>query len=123
VRIHGLAVSGNATPEMRAVFGAVVVPDGVATIKLEPMRVISPPAPVDPRRFGTVTTSVYDNAAAFQFAVPTVTDRHVNSLVYAVTVLAQAIWTDQQGNVIARTTTQLPLWLRVRGKGPINATN
>lgn len=124
VRTHGLAVSGgNATPQMMSVFGAVVVPDGVATLTLEPIRLISPPAPVDPRRFGSVTTSVHDNAAAFRFAVPYMKDRHAKSLVYAVTVVARAIWSDQRGNVIARTTTQLPLWLRVRGKGPITATN
>jgi hypothetical protein len=124
VRTHGLAVSGgNATPHMRTVFGAVVVPDGVATVTLKPIRLISPPAPVDPRRFGTVTTSVHDNIAAYRFAVPYVKDRHAKSLVYAVTVVARAIWTDQQGTVIARTTTQLTLWLRVRGKEPITSTN
>ena len=124
VRTHGLAISGgNATPQMRTVFGAVIVPDGVATVTLNPIRLIPPPAPVDPHRFGTVTTSVHDNVAGFRFAVPTVIDRHVRSLVYAVTVLARAIWSDQRGNVIASTTTQLPLWLRVQGKGPITATN
>lgn len=124
VRAHGLAVSGgNATPQMRTVFGAVVVPDGVATVTLKPIRVISPPAPIDPRRFGTVTTSVHDNVAAYRFAVPYVNDRHAKSLVYAVTIVARAIWTDQQGTVIARTTTQLPLWLRVRGQGTITSTN
>ena len=124
VRTHGLAVSGgNATPQMRSVFGAVVVPDGVATVTLEPIGLISPPAPVEPRRFGTVTTSVHDNVVAFRFAVPTVHDLRAKSLVYAVTVVARAIWSDQRGNVIARTTTQLPLWLRVRGKGPITSTN
>jgi hypothetical protein len=101
VGAHGLAVSGgNATPQMRTVFGAVVTPDGVATVRLKPIRVISPPAPV-----------------------PYVKDRHAKSLVYAVTVVARAIWTDQQGTIVARTTTQLPLWLRVRGNGPITSTN
>jgi hypothetical protein len=124
VRTHGLAVSGgNATPQMRTVFGAVVVPDGVATVTLKPIRLISPPAPVDPHRFGTVTTSVHDNVAPYRFAVPYVKDRHAKSLVYAVTVVARATWTDQHGTVIARTTTQLPLWLKVRGKGPITSTN
>ena len=124
VRAHGLAVSGsNATPQMRSVWGAAVVPDRVATVTLEPIRLISPPAPVDVHRFGSVTAIVHDNVAAFRFAVPTVIDRHAKSLVYAVTLLAHAIWSDQRGNVIARTTTRLPLWLRVQGKGPITATN
>jgi hypothetical protein len=124
VRTHGLAVSGgNATPSMRTVFGAVVVPDGVATVTLDPVRLISPPAPVDPRRFGTVTAPVHDNVATFRFTVPFVRDLHAKSLVYAVTVIANATWTDQHGNVIAHTTTQLPLWLRVQGKTPITATN
>jgi hypothetical protein len=108
---------------MRTVFGAVVVPDGVATVTLDPVRVISPPAPVDPRRFGTVTTPVHDNVATFRFTVPFVRDRHAKSLVYAVTVVANATWTDQHGHVIAHTTTQLPLWLRVRGTTPITGTN
>jgi hypothetical protein len=125
VRTHGLAISGgNATPQMRSVFGAVVVPDGIATVRLKPIRLISPPAPINPRRFGTVTTSVHDNVAAFRFAVPYVKDHHAKSLVYAVTVVARATWYGRRGNVIARTTTQLPLWLRVRGdNGPTTATN
>jgi hypothetical protein len=125
VRTHGLAISGgNATPQMRSVFGAVVLPDGIARMTLTPIRVISPPAPVNPLRFGTVTTSVHDNVAAFRFAVPYVQDRHAKSLVYAVTVVARATWYDRRDNVIVRTTTQLPLWLRVRGNnGPITATN
>jgi hypothetical protein len=124
VRAHGLAVSGgNATPQMRTVFGAVVVPDGVATVTLDPIRVTSPPAPVDPREFGTVSTAVQDNVALFQFNVPYVKDPHVKSLVYAVTVIANATWTDQHGHVITHTTTPLPLWLKVRGTTPITATN
>jgi hypothetical protein len=124
LRTHGLAVSGtNATPNMTSVSGVVVVPDSVATVTLQPLRLIAPPAPVDPRRFGTFTTSVHDNVGTFRFAVPTVTDRRAKSLVYSVTVVARALWRDQQGNIIARTTTHLPLWLRVQGKGPINGTN
>lgn len=125
LRTHGLAVSGtNATPTMRSVVGAVVVPDGVATVTLQPIRLISPPAPVDPRRFGTSTTSVHDNIAAYRFTVPYVHDPRQKSLVYAVTVVARATWSDRHGTVIARTTTQLQLWLKVRGNnGPITATN
>lgn len=125
LRTHGLAVSGsNATPTMRSVVGAVVVPDGVATVTLQPIRLISAPAPVDPRRFGTSTTSVHDNIAAYRFSVPYVHDPRQKSLVYAVTVVARATWSDRHGNVIAQTTTQLQLWLKVRGNnGPITATN
>jgi hypothetical protein len=125
LRAHGLAVSGsNATPTMRSVVGAVVVPDGVATLMLQPLRLISPPAPVDPRLFGTSTTSVHNNVAAYRFTVPYVHDPHQKSLVYAVTVVARATWSDRHGTVIAQTTTQLQLWLRVRGyNGPITATN
>jgi hypothetical protein len=109
---------------MRSVSGAVVVPDGVATVTLEPIRLISPPAPVDPHRFGTSTTSVHDNIAAYRFTVPYVRDPNQKSLVYAVTVVARATWSDRHGTVIARTTTQLQLWLKVRGNnGPITATN
>ena len=109
---------------MRSVVGAVVVPDGVATVTLQPVRLISPPAPVDPRRFGTSTTSVHDNIAAYRFTVPYVHDPRQKSLVYAVTVVARATWRNQHGTVIAHTTTQLQLWLKVRGNnGPISATN
>jgi hypothetical protein len=86
---------------MRTVVGAVVVPDGVATVTLQPVRLISPPAPVDPRRFGTSTASVHDNIAAYRFTVPYVHDPHQKSLVYAVTVLARATWRDRHGTVIA----------------------
>jgi hypothetical protein len=125
LRTHGLAVSGsNATPTMRSVVGAVVVPDGVATVTLQPVRLISPPAPVDPRRFGTSTTSVHDNIAAYRFTVPYVHDPRQKSLVYAVTVVARATWRNRHDTVIAQTTTQLQLWLKVRGNnGPITATN
>lgn len=109
---------------MRNVSGAVVVPDGVATVTLQPIRLISAPAPVDPRRFGTSTTSVHDNIAAYRFSVPYVHDPRQKSLVYVVTVVARATWSDRHGNVIAQTTTQLQLWLKVRGNnGPITATN
>jgi hypothetical protein len=125
LRTHGLAVSGtNATPTMRSVTGAVVVPDGVATVTLKPVRLISPPAPVDPRRFGTSTTSVHDNIAGYRFTVPYVHDPHQKSLAYAVNVIARATWRDRHGAVIAHTTTQLQLWLKVRGNnGPITSTN
>lgn len=125
LRTHGLAVSGtNATPTMRSVAGAVIVPDGVATVTLQPVRLISPPAPVDPRRFGTSTTSVHDNIATYRFTVPYVQDPRQNSLVYAVNVVARATWRDRHGTVIAHTTTRLRLWLKVRGNnGPITATN
>ncbi|HJS97214.1 MAG TPA: hypothetical protein VJ741_23295 [Solirubrobacteraceae bacterium] len=82
----------NATPTMRSVVGVVVVPDGVATVTLQPVRLISPPAPVDPRRFGTSTTSVHDNIAAYRFTVPYVRDPRQKSLVYAVNVIARATW-------------------------------
>jgi hypothetical protein len=125
LRTHGLAVSGtNATPTMRSVVGAVIVPDGVATVTLQPVRLISPPAPINPHRFGTSTTSVHDNIAAYRFTVPYVHDPRQKSLVYAVTVVVLETWRDRHGSVIAHTTTQLQLWLKVRGNnGPITATN
>jgi hypothetical protein len=118
VRTHGLAVSdANATPQMRTVLGAVVVPDGVARVTLEPIRLVSPPAPLAPRRLGTVTAAVHDNVAAFRFPVPTATNRHKSSALYGVTVVVRAIWFDQRGNIIDRTTTQLYLSIRVYGTG------
>jgi hypothetical protein len=125
LRAHGLAVSGsNATPTMRSVVGAVVVPDGVATLTLQPIRLISSPAPVDPRLFGTSITSVRNNVAAYRFSVPYVHDPRQKSLVYSVNVIARATWRDRHGTVIRQTTTQLQLWLKVRGNnGPITATN
>ena len=109
---------------MHSVVGAVVVPDGVATVTLQPIHLISAPAPVDPHRFGTSTTSVYDNIAAYRFSVPYVHDPRQKSLVHAVTVVARATWSDQHGKVIAQTTMGLQLWLKVRGNnGPITATN
>ena len=67
---------------------------------------------------------MHDNVAGYQFSVPYVRDPRQKSLVYAVSVLARATWSDERGHVIAQTTTQLQLWLKVRGNnGPIKATN
>ncbi len=109
---------------MKTVVGAVVVPDGVARVTLELIRPVSSPAPLDPRRYGTVTASVHSNVAAFRFPVLTATNRHRRSALYGVTVVARAIWFDQRGNTIARTTTKLYLSIGVHGIGVgISSTN
>jgi hypothetical protein len=67
---------------------------------------------------------VHDNIAGYRFTVPYVHDPHQKSLAYAVNVIARATWRDRHGAVIAHTTTQLQLWLKVRGNnGPITSTN
>jgi hypothetical protein len=115
---HGLAISdAQMTPRQRVVFGAVVVPDGVAKVTLEPIRIVSPPARLDPHQFGTITTQVHQNVASFQVPVPTVTNPQKQSALYGVAVIARATWFDRRGRIIDRTTTQLYLSINLRGKG------
>lgn len=124
LRARGLATTaGNATPQMHSVIDVIVVPDGVASVTLRPIRLIAPPAPINPRRFGTVTTSIHNNVGAFRFNVPTARNPHTPSGVKYVHVLMRETWSDPHGKIIARTTTRIPLWLRVHGIGPINSTN
>jgi hypothetical protein len=56
VKTHGLAIfDANPTSANGTVPGALVVPDGVGRVTLQPIRLISPPVALDPRLFGTLT--------------------------------------------------------------------
>jgi hypothetical protein len=118
VSTRGLWISdAQASPRMTTVRGAVLVPDGVAKVTLQPTRIVSPPAPITARHFGTITASVHDNVAAFRFPVLTATNARKTSALYGVTVIARATWFDQRGNLIHRTSIPLYLSITVRGQG------
>jgi hypothetical protein len=120
---HGLAITNaQMTPSQRTVFGAMLVPDGVAKLTLEPIRVFSPPAPLKPSQFGRVTTHVHDNVASFQVPVPTATNPQRKSALYGVAVIAKATWFDRHGRIIDRITTQLYLSINLHGKGVSRGT-
>jgi hypothetical protein len=115
---HGMWVSdAQATPTMTTVRGAELVPDGVDKVTLEPIRIISAPAPVVARQFGSVSADVHDNVAAFRFPVLTARNSHRASALYGVTVIARATWFDH-GKIIKRITTQVYLSITVQGQGP-----
>jgi hypothetical protein len=118
VQAHGLAIS-NAVPVNGSAEGVIVVPDGVAKVTLTPIRLISPPAALDPLLIGTTTTTVHENVAPFKFSIPAAINRRMWSNVYGVPAVAKAIWFDANGNVIRQTTTHLDLFVNVLGKGPV----
>jgi hypothetical protein len=114
VLAHGLALTddGHGTH----VIGVVVVPDGVARITLRPIRLIAPPVPVNPNRFGAVSATVHHNIAVFQLPIPTVASRRAYSGQFGVPAVAQTIWFDAAGNMLKRTTTNLDVMVTVLGK-------
>lgn len=105
---HGLTLS-NGVFGTNTIDGVVVVHDGVARVTLRPIRLIQPPASLDPVAFGTVSTTVKDNVGAFQFPIPAATNRHMYTGTDGVPAIAEAIWYDASGNAIKQTTTNLDL--------------
>jgi hypothetical protein len=122
---HGLAISdAQGQPTQTVVLGAVIVPDGVAKVTLEPIRIVAPPAPINPDQLRnlSVTTEVHDNVAPFRFPVLTATNPKKPSALYGVTVIARATWFDRRGSVIDHTTTQLYLSINLHGQGVSSGT-
>jgi hypothetical protein len=116
---HGLGLTS--APRGRGfIDGVVVVPDGVASIRLGPIRLVREPVTVDPSQFGIFTATVRNNIAAFQIPMPTVVLSHSKySMTFAGGGIAQATWFDAGGKPIKRTTTELDLFIKVIGKGPL----
>jgi hypothetical protein len=127
---HGLATAD--TPSGSDLNDAViVVPDGVAAIKLGPFT----PGPnaslpgVNAQTLQQATAAihatgrVHDNVAALQIPVPVVTSRHFPPALagtaehlFGIGTEAQDTWFDASGHVIKRTTTQLDLIVRAQLK-------
>lgn len=102
----------------------VVVPDGVARVTLQPIRLTPPqirpgvphPPAVQPGDFASVTAAVHDNVAPFELTV-TVVDPHAHSGTFVFVAVARATWFDGKGHVIRETTTtdlELPVNVRAR---------
>jgi hypothetical protein len=115
VRKHGLAVTGNVR-STAVQDGVVLVPDGVARITLQPIRVGRTPVPVNPSAFGSATGAVSDNIATFQMPIPTITDtsRGAFSGLLGTTLLTRDTWYGPNGNVIKQTTTAFDVLLRLK---------
>jgi hypothetical protein len=111
-RTHGLALADKPNGHDR-LYGAVLVPDGVARITLHPIRLNRVPVNIDPRQFGTATATVHDNIASFQLPIPTATSPRSLSGELATSAVAQATWLAANGTVIRRTTTELNVVIRI----------
>jgi hypothetical protein len=108
VRAHGLALSDPTRGKT-----IILVPDGVASVTLQPIRLTPPqiapgvqqPPVVQPGEFASVTAAVHDNVAPFELKL-TVTDRHARSrMTYFFVAVARATWFDSNDHVIRQTTT------------------
>lgn len=109
IRDHGFALMASyATRPGVVMQGVIVVPDGVAKVRLGPFRLNTPPAAARTVRLPSVTFPVRENIAAIQLKVPTVHSTGIkNPLGWDTTGTAQDTWYDASGKVIARTTTYL----------------
>jgi hypothetical protein len=120
VRTHGIALSDPTRAK-----AIVLVPDGVASITLQPIRLTPPriapgfqkPPAVRPSDFASVTAAVHNNVAPFELKIPTITDRHARTkMTYLFVAVARATWFDGKGRVIRQTTNELDLPVAVQGR-------
>lgn len=119
VRVHGLTLSDPTRGKT-----IILVPDGVASVTLQPTRLTPPqiapghqqPPAVQAGDFASVTAAVHDNVAPFELKL-TVTDRHARPRTYFFVAVARATWFDSKGHVIRQTTTtDLDLPVTVQGR-------
>ena len=97
--------------------GAIIVPDGVAQVKLSKFRVVQPFATVRPTVIANTTAVVHDNVAALTLHLPIVATSNPSGL-YSVQAIAHLTWLDARGAVIRQATTVLHLVIRLRGPRP-----
>lgn len=113
LQAHGVAISLYLGSTNRAVNrDIVIVPDGVARVTLGSFTTATPSFSRRLHGIATVSARVHNNVAALQLKTPIVKSTGPTGLV-ATEGSANAIWYDTSGNVIARTTT--PLMLYVNG--------
>jgi hypothetical protein len=117
LRSHGRAIFNTAPNGSTA--GALVVPNGVVEVQLGPFRLVDPPVPINAADIANATARVHENVAAFDISVPTVINHKVASGLYGVPAVAVAIWFDADGNIIRHTTTDLDLFVRIRGHAAV----
>jgi hypothetical protein len=119
VREHGVALSDPTRAK-----AVILVPDGVASVSVQPIRLTPPhiapgyqqPPPVRPSDFASMTAGVHDNVAAFELKVPTITDPNARSrTTFFFVAEVRTTWFDNRGRVIRQTTNELDLAVAVRG--------
>ena len=111
LRAHGLAVFTHAPNGTNS--GVVVVRDGVARVALGPFRLPRLPVAVHPAAFKNASSAVHNNVAAFELNVPTIAIQRAVVGLFIFGATAQATWFSPSGTIIAHTTTNLDLLLRI----------
>ena len=117
VLAHGLALSDGQIGDRLA--GVVAVPDGVARIRMRIIHLTGSPASVTLSAFGTAEAMVTDNLAPFELRIPTTTNRRMYSALLGIPATAQTTWYGSAGHVIKQTSTDLDVFIRLHGKGPL----
>jgi hypothetical protein len=119
---HGLTVFTNGPNDTNR--GALLVPDGVATITLGSFRLTPHSAPSGATQTALAaatsalhaTATVNDNIAAVQLSIPVVTIPKAVSGLFGMAATARATWFNSSGQTIKRTTTDVELLVRIRGR-------
>jgi hypothetical protein len=120
---HGLTVFANG-PNGETNRGAFLVPDGVTKITLGSFRLPPHSAPGGATQTALAaatsalqaTATVTDNIAAVQLSIPAVTSPKAVSGLYGMAATAQATWLNSSGQTVRRTTTEVDLLVRIRGR-------
>jgi hypothetical protein len=119
VREHGVALSDPTRAK-----AVILVPDGVASLTVQPIRLTPPhiapgyqqPPAVRPSDFASMTAGVHDNVAPFELKIPIITDPNARSrMTFFFVAEVRATWFDSRGRVIRQTTNELDLPVAVRG--------
>jgi hypothetical protein len=119
---HGLTVFTNGPNDTNR--GAFLVPDGVAKTTLGSFRLPPHSAPrgVSPTALAAVTSALHatatvnDNIAAIQIPIPVLTIPKAFSGLYGMPSTAQVTWFNSGGQTVRRTTTEVDLLVRIRGR-------
>jgi hypothetical protein len=110
--------------------GVLLVPDGVARVTLGPAQPLpfETPHGVNPNELSNViasvnaTATVHDNIAAFDIRIPAISSPQASSGLYGISSTAPTTWYAAGGAIIRRTTTEVDLLVRIRGRAnPVSA--
>jgi hypothetical protein len=117
LRTHGLTLTNNA-PDKRSIDGIVLVPDGVATVTIQPVHITRTPFKVNISQFGTARAAVHDNIAAFQLPMPTATNTRLPKGMTDVPAIAVETWKATDGQIIKRSREKIDLEINLPGHTP-----
>jgi hypothetical protein len=95
---HGIALSAP-LGSAGGLGVVIVVPDGVAKVELQPIKLLSTTAPSGGTRFKALTARASGNLSVFRFPIPAAARRQ--------TLRTREVWFDASGRVIRRMTTLL----------------